>query len=130
MKGVLINMKRKLQVSFCSLFMMAMFIALPIFTAQADRPFAVMVNGHQVQFTDQDPIMAYNRLLVPVRGVFEHMGFYATWDSASRIARLERDDVIVFIPADVASFVVNGATITPDVPQQIVNNRLLLPLRA
>ncbi|MCL2527765.1 MAG: copper amine oxidase N-terminal domain-containing protein [Defluviitaleaceae bacterium] len=114
--------------------------AIPFFAAYANRQTSITVNGQMVLFTDQQPIMESNRVLVPVRGVFEHMGFEVTWDSATRVARLESDDIVVIIPAGTTSFFVmpagSGAessqirTIVPDVPQRMVNNRMLLPLRA
>jgi len=97
--------------------------------AQASAPVSVTVDGQLVLFPDQRPIMVENRVLVPVRGVFEKMGFTISWDDVNRIARLERSDVLIIIPADLSSFVVNSQIVSPVVPQRIVNNRLMLPLR-
>jgi len=113
---------------------------IPFFATYANRQTNITVDGQMVLFPDQQPIMESNRVLVPVRGVFEHMGFEVTWDSATRVARLESDDIVVLIPAGTTSFFVMPAgatlessqirTIVPDVPQRMVNNRMLLPLRA
>jgi len=99
-------------------------------TGANQPPITVTVNGQLVNFEGQAPIMVENRVLVPVRGVFELMGFTVSWDPDQRIARLTRSDITVVIPAASTSFVVNGVVITPEVPQRMVNNRLLLPLRA
>ena len=104
--------------------------AILLFAAYGNRPVTVTVDGHLVSFIDQEPIIVNNRVLVPVRGVFEHMGFEATWDSRARMARLEKDGIVVIIPAGTSAFFVNDTIITPDVPQQLVNDRMLLPLRA
>ena len=96
----------------------------------ATTPISVTVNGQLVNFDGQPPIMVDNRVLVPVRGVFELMGFTVTWDAAQRIARLTRSDITVVIPADSTSFVVNNQIVTPEVPQRMQGGRLLLPLRA
>jgi len=105
--------------------------AIPFFAAYANRQTVVVtVNNMPITFADQGPLMDGNRVLVPVRGVFEEMGFYATWDPESRIARLTSEDMTIIIPADSQAFVANNQIIIPDVPQQMVNNRLLLPLRA
>jgi len=108
-----------------------MFI-VPLFATYAtnNRTVTVTVNGHQINFDDQSPVIINNRVLVPVRGVFEHMGYYVTWNSDSRVARIENDETLVIIPAEMESFVINRQILTPDVPQQIVGNRMLLPLRA
>lgn len=140
-KNKLINLickKQKLVALLCMLLLTT--AAIPFFAAYASRQTSVTVDGQLVLFADQQPIMDNNRVLVPVRGVFEHMGFEVTWDSTARVARLEGDNAIIIIPAESASFIVMPAgsnpvssyirTITPDVPQRMVNNRMLLPLRA
>ena len=90
----------------------------------------VTVDGRLVRFEDQPAIIIPpGHVLVPVRGAFEEMGFTVTWDSANRMALLPRHDVVIVIPADLDSFVVNNVVITPRVPQRIMNGRLMLPLR-
>jgi len=105
-------------------------VAIPLYSAYATRAVTVTVDGQQVFFAGQQPIIVNDRVLVPVRGVFELMGFDVTWNPSSRIARLEKDDMIIVIPADLYSFVANNSVVIPDVPQQLINDRLLLPLRA
>jgi len=107
-------------------------IVVPFFAtyANTNRQVTVTIDGQLVNFGDQGPIIVNNRVLVPVRGVFEHLGFEVTWDPSSRMARMVRDDMIIIVPAGAHSFVVDSSIITPDVPQQMTNNRLLLPLRA
>jgi len=123
------NVKRKLAV--LALTLTITMTALPFFAAYANRQTVmVTVNDLPIIFADQGPIIDTNRVLVPVRGVFEEMGFYVTWDPNTRIARLTSEDTTIIIPADARVFVANNQIITPDVPQQMVNNRLLLPLRA
>jgi len=120
--------KKQLLVAIC---MLAIVMAVvPLFMAHANRPLTVTVDGCQISFSDKGPIIVYNRVLVPVRGVFENMGFNAEWDSDTRLARLEGNGIIVLIPADSSVFYVNNIAITPDVPQRIKDNRMLLPLRA
>jgi len=90
----------------------------------------IIVNGQLIHFPDQQPIIVDGRVLVPVRGVFEHMGFDVHWHPDTRVADLIGDNIRIAIRADTTIFRANGLTITPDVPQRIVNGRLLLPLRA
>ncbi|MCL2572827.1 MAG: stalk domain-containing protein [Defluviitaleaceae bacterium] len=92
-------------------------------------PVHVTIDGQLIHFPDQRPVMVNNRVMVPVRGVFEHLGFEIYWDYQNRMARLAHNDVLIIIPADLNSFVVNSEIVTPSVPQQMINNRLMLPLR-
>jgi len=90
----------------------------------------VTVNGRQVNFDGQQPIMVENRVLVPVRGVFEHVGFVSTWDASARMAQLARHDRYVVIHAGSPEFRVNNDIFVPDVPPRFTNDRMMLPLRA
>jgi|GEM_PF-2725660 len=47
---------------------------------QASPVIRVTVDGRQVHFPDQQPVNIDGRILVPVRGVFEEMGFEAMWN--------------------------------------------------
>jgi len=99
-------------------------------TANPDNPIRVYVNNQQVNFEGQDPIMSYGRVLVPVRGVFDLMGFEITPDNEARTATITGSGITIIIPFDGNYFTVNGERVTPDVPQMLANDRLLLPLRA
>ena len=97
----------------------------------------VIVDGQEVYFEDQQPIIVDGRTLVPVRGVFEHMGFTIDWIDTTRTVMLEGPGHSITIPVDETTFVVQRRadfgvphTITPDVSQQIINGRTMLPLRA
>jgi len=91
----------------------------------------VEVDGVEVSFADQGPINVGGTVFVPVRGVFEHMGFTAAWSGSARTATLTGGGgVVVVIPADGTTFTVNGEVITPPAPQHMLNGRVMLPLRA
>ena len=124
-------MTKKRFLALASAFILLM-AAIPLFAtyANTNRQVNVSIDGYGVYFPDQRPIIVDGRVLVPVRGVFEHMGFTVRWVSSTRMARLISDDTTIVIPADLNAFIVNGVIIEPDVPQMIVNDRLMLPLRA
>jgi len=126
--GIFVKYKKKIIALVCVLAITM--LAVPLFAAYANRAVTVTIDGQRVQFSDQGPVMLNNRVLVPVRGVFEHMGFDVSWDYDERVATLEGNGTVVIIPAGSTSFIVDNNIITPDVPQQLINNRMLLPLRA
>ena len=110
--------------------MLALLTAIPLFSAMANNSVIVTVDGHRVHFPDQDAVIIDGRTLVPVRGVFERMGFNVEWDYYQRVARINNSYFNITIPYNSYHFWVNGYAIIPDVPQRIINNRLMLPLRA
>jgi len=71
-----------------------------------------------------------DRTLVPVRGVFNEMGFAVKWSEEERTAYLWNSGHKIALPADSDSFTVDGKSVAPDVPQTIIDDSLYLPLRA
>jgi len=102
--------------------------------ALANDNITVMIDGQRVNFTDQQPIIVDNRTLVPVRGVFEQLGFTVEWSETSQTATLRDGKFIVMITIGREHFTVTDETqqdiLSFDVPAQIINNRTMIPFRA
>ena len=90
----------------------------------------VTIDGKQVNFTDQGPTIVDGRTLVPVRGVFEELGFEVDWEQDTETARLTRSGYEVVLTIGSANFITNGESHTLDVPAQIIGGRTMLPIRA
>jgi hypothetical protein len=90
---------------------------------------AVTVNGVPVPFTDQDPVIVDGRTLVPVRGVFEMLGFDVEWENETRTAVISNAVYEVRITIDRAEFTTNGVSHTLDVPAQNIGGRTMVPIR-
>ena len=100
-------------------------------TVTADREVSVKINGVYVEFPDQQPIIVDSRTLVPVRGVFEQLGFGVYWEIESpQTATLINDYYTVHITIGSEVFTVNGRSYTLDVPAQLIGARTMLPIRA
>jgi len=124
--------------------MMVIGVTLPVLASTApntSNDIRVFVNGQQVIFDDQQPVIINNRTMVPVRGLFEALDYDVEWLPASRTARLERrvehytEIHTIDIPVDGTTFTSHlwdraPETITPEVPQQLINGRTMLPLSA
>lgn len=87
------------------------------------------VNGTHVEFAGADPMMMNGRVMVPMRGVFEHMGADVLWNSATRTVTANRGttDVKLYIGSRYAD--VDGNRTELDAPAVIVANRTMVPLR-
>ena len=79
---------------------------------------------------NQAPTIVDGRTLVPVRGVFEMLGFDVDWDAAAQQVTLSRATDVVIITIGSAVFIANGTSHTLDVPAQIIGGRTMLPIRA
>ncbi|MCL2376708.1 MAG: leucine-rich repeat domain-containing protein [Defluviitaleaceae bacterium] len=104
--------------------------------AQVQQDISVTIDGVAVDFEGQPPIIVDGRTLVPVRGVFEALGFDVDWDQDAQMVTLTRDDFVIRIVIGEQTFgiddYVRQATGNGwlDVPAQIIGDRTLLPIRA
>ena len=70
------------------------------------------------------------RTLVPVRGAFENLGFTVSWDSQSGKASIKDSKHEVAIYKNAGFFYADSKEYHLDVPAQIINGSMYIPLRA
>lgn len=101
-------------------------LSMPIF---AQNPVRVSVNGEMLAF-DQPPIIDHDRVLVPVRAIFESLGANVEWQEQTRRVTAQKgfDSVVLWIGKNVMYR--NGEAVVLDVVPRIVNDRTLVPVRA
>ena len=90
----------------------------------------VTINGQRVNFNGQGPVVVDGRTLVPVRGVFEALGFHVEWDGNARQATLTSAGHVVKLIIGSTSFTTNDEPHTLDVSAQMINGSTMLPIRA
>lgn len=95
-----------------------------------EQEVAVEVDGDTVTFNAQKPVIVNGRTLIPLRGVFEKMGYAVEWVGETKTAVLKADNVTVKVSAGKSDFQVNNQAKALDVPAQIMNGSMMLPLRA
>ena len=91
---------------------------------------SVNLNGNLLAFSGVQPQLVDGRVLVPVRGVFESMGFDVSWDNSSKTTTLKKEGLTITSQVDMNYMTVNGTQKPLDVKAQIINGNLMLPLRA
>ncbi|MBR0088818.1 MAG: hypothetical protein IJP94_03130, partial [Clostridia bacterium] len=69
--------------AFAMLFAMAVVVS-------ADNEISVTVNGETIEFEDAKPIIEDDRVLVPMRAVFEKMGVFVDWHEHAGIVFASR----------------------------------------
>lgn len=121
---------------------LALCLAMPL-SVQALEP-RVEINSVAVVFADQTPVVVDGRTLVPVRGVFEALGFEVEWESWADINMvwLMNDEHLVKIIIGRDTFITHTLGMdadgylwevdkehTLDVPPQLINDRTMLPIR-
>lgn len=89
----------------------------------------VVINGKELSF-DQPPIMENDRVMVPIRTIFEALGYTVDWygDTQTAIAHKENNTITVQINNPEISY--NRGTYSFDVSPKIVSGRTLVSVRA
>ena len=88
----------------------------------------VEFNGEKVQF-EQNPVIENGRVLVPFRFVAEKLGATVAWDAETKTVTCEKNGVKITLTANVKDVTVSGQSVEIDVPAQIMNSRVFVPLR-
>ncbi len=90
----------------------------------------IVVNGQDVTFPDQRPVIENGRTLVPARGVFEALGAKVSWNGNTSTAKIQTNRKDITITIGQRYIVVNAKRMPIDVPAKIINGRTMIPLRA
>ena len=90
----------------------------------------VSVNGEYINFENQAPVIVEGRTLIPLRGVFEKLGYSVEWEANTKTAVLENGYKTIRVQANSDTLSVDNTSKPLDVPAQIINSSMMLPLRA
>ena len=97
--------------------------------AFADTPIQVIVGGEEV-VTNVRPMIVQERVMLPVRAVFEALDATVKYDQATQKITAKRLSTTVEFTIGSNIMKINGEAKEIDVAPMIINNRTLVPLRA
>lgn len=90
----------------------------------------VTLDGEEVEF-DQQPIMAEgDRVMVPIRSIFEKLGYDVYWNGETQTAIARKNDDTVTVQINNPKIYRNNQMYLCDVEPQIISDRTLVPVRA
>jgi len=107
---------------------LSVLILIPTIAVYANQ-IRVTADGQPVDFAGQQPVIVDGRTLVPVRAVFEHLGFVVEWDTPTQTATITRGNDIILITIGSAEFTTNGDSHMFDVQAQIIGGSTMVPIR-
>jgi len=124
--------KNQMKIKLVSMLLAAVFVfvLLPGVAIYANDSIRVSVDGQYITFTGQHPVVTEGRTLVPLRAVFEQMGFDVGWESATRQITLTNDRYTAVLAIGSNVMTTNDVRHTLDTPPQIINDTTMLPIRA
>jgi hypothetical protein len=88
----------------------------------------VRLYGKSVKF-DVQPINIDNRILVPMRRIFEVLGMEIKWDIDNQVVYSAKADSKIEMKVGERQAKINGEEINLDVPAQVVSGRVIVPVR-
>lgn len=88
----------------------------------------VEVNGNLLSF-NVPPKQVNDRIMVPLRGIFESFGALVNWDPTTRMISATSGDTDVHLSIGDRNATVNGKTVQLDTPAMIINGTTMVPLR-
>lgn len=103
--------------------------AIAVGTATQTQDIRVTIDGEMVSMPDVQPVMINNRVMVPVRGVFEHMQAQVDWNANSQIVTATHGTHNIQLPINSYSATVDGRSVSLDSPAVIYGGRTMVPLR-
>src|SRR5690349_9749864 len=101
--------------------------AAAVFASSQD--IRVQVNGNQLNFPYAQPQYINGRVLVPLRGIFESLNAYVDWDQSTQTVHATKSGSDVTLHIGDHNALVNGETVTLDVPPMILNGTTMVPIR-
>lgn len=113
-----------------------LFVLFVILTATTLSVFAttppkitVILDNNELQF-DVPPQVINNRVLVPLRAIFEAIDVSIDWDDSTKTVVSKKDDIIATLTVGSSVMLVNGKEVFLDSPATIVDGRTMVPVRA
>ena len=94
----------------------------------AEKKYTILINGAPLTM-DVQPIIAGDRLFVPLRAIFEALGAEVLWDDATKTVTGKRSDRTVIMTIGDENAYVNGTQIAMGLAPMIKDSRTLVPVR-
>lgn len=90
----------------------------------------VTVDGENVEFDLQKPVIKNGRTLVPLRNVLEKMGAHVKWNEDTQSIYVYREGEYAALEIGSSTMYAGGYEKTLDAAPEIMNGRTVLPIRA
>ena len=90
----------------------------------------VNIDENELDFDGQKPVIDNDRVLVPMRKIFETLGAEVTWDAEAQTVTAQKGDAVVTLEIGKNEITKNGITSQLDTSARILNDRTLVPIRA
>lgn len=98
-------------------------------TISSSSQIKVVLDNKKLSF-DQPPIMDNNRVMVPIRTIFEALGYDVTWNQSMQTGIAVNGNNTIRVQVNNAQITYSGGTYWCDVAPKNISGRILVPVRA
>ncbi len=88
----------------------------------------VRLNGTPIEFS-QNPVIMNDRVMVPMRGIFESLGYSVEWNPSNKSVTAQKSGVIIQLRIGSMLSDINGEKYTLDSPPFLLNGTTMVPVR-
>lgn len=99
-----------------------------VISQSASLAITVVVNGRTLP-SDPPPVEVSDRVLLPMRMVFEALQATVDWEAATQTAEAVRGNTTVRMTINQATAYVSGEAVALDVPPKLINGHTYVPVR-
>ncbi len=117
-------------ISFTSQEALSSLPSLPPQQVTPSKEITVVINGQLLNFPQQGPVLVNDRVLVPVREIFEALNATVDWIDETQTVYSTRGNMTVALDIGSDKMYINGLEVTLDVPAQLINDKTMVPARA
>lgn len=103
-------------------------LVTPLQAFAASSTVKVVVDGKEIKLAVA-PYIEDNRVLVPVRGVFENLGLDVEWNQKTKTATITGGNSTIVMKLGAKEVKVNGKTVKVDTAVKLHKNSLFIPVR-
>lgn len=108
---------------------LVLILCLNFVSAAPQKEIKVTIDGKEVVFPDQKPIIESQRTLVPVRFVTEALGAKVDWVQQEQKVKIEKSGELIELILGKEKVKAGNKSIELDVPAKAINQRTMVPLR-
>ena len=94
--------------------------------ANNENEIIILYGDLPIEFPDQQPIIENDTVLIPIRMVFELMGFTVNWNSRTSSAIISGNNRSIVVPYGQNEIFIDSIEFIPDIPIRRTGNRLLM----
>lgn len=103
--------------------------SIPSYVFQENTGIWLSLDGQKLAMGKDMPVIVNNRVLLPLRLIFEAMGAEVNWDNTSKTVTAQRHEDTLHLTLNSKIALKNGEELPLDVPALAHNDRVYVPVR-